>query len=168
MKIICTILFVFSIVGACLSLLGIILLPITRSVVLYESKTLEIILAENGTNYMTALSGAIAGFLGCVIGIFICKYNQLFFAKELEVGTPFTKEIVHDMRKMALVNILVSVVGSGVIVIMLVVLKKIYPEITDTKESVFGSVAFGLIMLLLSVFCEYPVEKEEQNSKENN
>ena len=157
-KILCTVLFIVCIVGASCCALAVILLPIFKDTVIYENKSFSIIIAENGSNYMTAFVGSLVGLIVCSTGIFLSKYTELFFEKELELGTPFNKELVKDMRKMALVHIFVSLGIAILLAILVGCFKLNYPELDFSNDDHGGTIGFGIAMLIISLFCDYGAE----------
>ena len=165
-KIVCTVLTIIFIVGASICALSIILLPILKDTVIYEGKSFSIIIAENGTNYITALVASIVAFISCGAGIFLAKYTESFFKKELELGTPFNKELVKDMRKMAVVHIVLSIVVLIIISILIAIFESIYPEIIDIEYRFSGTIGFGLAMLVISLFCDYGAETKQEDNNE--
>ena len=158
-KIICTVLFIVCIVGASCCALSVIILPVTKDVILYEDKTFSVVLAEQGTSYIDALTGSVIGLIVCGVGIFLAKYTELFFKKELELGTPFDKGLVKDMRKMALIHIIVSIVASIITSIVYFIFKESVPDFNGTYDFNGGSIGFGISMLIISLFCDYGAEK---------
>lgn len=162
-KILSLIAFIFCLIGAAFCLLGVILLPAMKETVIENGKTLEMILIEKKTNFITALTVCIVGLITCLVGAFMAKYTQLFFKKELEVGTPFRFEIAKKMKKLGLLHIIVSLATIFVLAIVIACIKAGNKELQDIKglES-GGSLWFGVAMLILSVFCKYGAEKEDK------
>ena len=162
MRIICLVLFIVCIVGAAGCFLAVITLPIMKDVVLYEDKTFSIIIAERGVNWITALTGSIVGLISCGVGIFLAKYTELFFAKEIALGTPFKKEVVKDMRKMAIIHIVVSFVTVIAVAIVISSINAFNPELAHFDSGFGGTIGFGISMLVISLFCDYGAEKETE------
>ena len=163
--VICKVMFVICIVGASLSLVTLLTVPFIKDVVLYEDVSLTILLADKDTNVTTAIVASVVGLLGCGLGIFLAKYTELFFKKELDLGTPFDKKLVENMRKVALVHIIASIALTIVIAITLGVAKKVAGEaITMKNGSIDGSFGFGIALLVISLFCDYGAERENPNT----
>ena len=168
LKVVSTITFVVSIVVASISLLGVIILPITKDVVIYDGKTFSILIAENGVNYITALTALIISLVTCLAMIFTSKYNEIFFRKELELGTPFDKTIVKSMRKMAIINIALSIGLNIVLAIVVGSIDLLNEELNYSFDGYNGTVAFGIAMLVISLFCDYGAETSKNTTEENN
>ena len=160
-KIICTVVFICCIVGASICALSLILLPILRDTTIYDGKTVTVLLADKSVSLSSAITASAFGLVSAGVGIFLAKYSELFFKKELEVGTPFKKEIVKDMRKLAIIHIVVSLATTMVLATIYAIVKASAKELIDFNPHQGGSVGFGISLLIISLFCEYGAEKEE-------
>lgn len=172
-KIICLVLFILAIIGAAGCLISIPALALGKGLsesIRIEGKTFEEYIAEQGMS-MPALYVALAvGLFFCGVGIFLAKYNQLFYERELKDGTPFTRDFVKYMRKVALVNIIVSA-SAGIIVAIALAICKLTIDLSGLKNDGFSwsTLGYGISLLILSIFVEYPVEAQEvKQVKEEN
>ena len=160
--VICKILFVLFIIGAAGCLMGLILFSSVQGLKVNSEQTVAQLLAEKGVQPALAYAGMSAGLISCGGGIFLAKYNELFFKEELDVGTPFKRDIVSKMRKVALVNIIVSfglsIIGAIVISIVCAVN---HIENRQGVGEIISTVGFGLALLVISLFCEYGAELAE-------
>ena len=163
--VICKVMFILCIVGAAGCLLSLVILPITKDVVVYEDVSLTVLLADKGTSVTAAIVACAIGLFVCGVGIALAKYSELFFKKELDKGTPFDKEIVKNMRVLALVHIAVSV-GLGVILgIAVLIIRKTVADFGDVDISNGSSFWFGISLLIISLFCEYGAENSNNPPK---
>ena len=161
--------FVACIVGASICLISLILLPIFQDVVLYEDKTITILLAQENIPLYEAYASMSVGLLGCGVGIFLCKYNELFFKEEIDLGTPFTRYIVKKMRVVAVVDISVSFAVGLISGLAFSIVGAINHAKVDFKGESFSFVGFGIALLIISLFCEYGAEiKEEKDNEPKN
>lgn len=162
MRVVCIVLFVCCIVGASACLTALIVLPIIQNIVVQDGKTIADLMVENGVVIPDMYAGIVVGLLGAGVGIFLNKYNELFFEEEIRVGTPFDHDIVRSMRKTGLVNI----IASGALVITAGIAVGIVSAIFQTKikfeYSLFAAVGFGLLLLILSLFADYGAELEDK------
>jgi hypothetical protein len=163
--IICKVIFVLCIVGASVCFVSLIVLSIVQDVTLFESKVLSIAIMEKGVNLPSAITACIVGMITCGVGIFLAKYSERFFRKELDLGTPFNKEIVQDMRKLALVHLIVTLASYIGILIMCAIIKIFYKDLADFHHNIGGTFSFAICMLVLSLFCEYGTELENKEVK---
>ena len=166
--IICKIVFIACIVGASCCLLGLILIPIFKDVVVYEGKSVEVLIAEKGHPLYESILACAVGFASCGTGIFLGKYNELFFKEELDVGTPFKHEIVKKMRKVAIVDIAVSFALGLVCAIAVAIVEHVNHTTVDFKYELMSFVGFGISLLIISLFCEYGADVSEPKSEESN
>ena len=150
--------FIACIVGASACLLGLILVPIFKGVVIYEDKTFEVLIAEKGAPLYQVYTGLAVGLLSCGVGIFLGKYNELFFKEEIELGTPFDMGIVKKMRMVALVNIVASLALAIVCGVGVGIVQYLNHSDFEFKGELLSFVGFGLAMLVISLFCEYGAE----------
>ena len=157
-KVICIVLFVMAIVGAVGCVLGLSLFSLALPFEIKEGVTLEAYLAEKGVSVAAAYAGMGTGLFMCGVSIFLSYYNKLFFERELKEGTPFSMVIVKDMRKTALVNIITNVAACTIAAITIAIVRVSYPSIPKFDYSLVSSLWFGVCLLILSLFCEYPVE----------
>lgn len=160
-RIICLIVFILCIIGAAGCLIAIIVVSSLRNVVLYEGKTLNDILLENRATFEAVLAALIVGLLSTGVGIYLSKYNELFYKRELAVGTPFKMEVVKDMRKVSVVNIVVSFSLSVVATITVLIIAGVTGVHVEVNYSLFGTIGYGLILLLISLFAQYGAEIDE-------
>ena len=160
--IICKVLFVIFIIGAAGCLLGISLFTLVQPIKVNADQTVAQLLAEKGVNTAQAYAGMSAGLISCGGGIFLAKYTELFFKEELDAGTPFKHDIVKKMRKVALVNIIVSLglsILCGIVVGVICAVNHI--ENNSDLFKIFSTIGFGLALLVISLFCEYGADLAE-------
>lgn len=165
--VICKVLFVIFIIGAAGCVLGLALFGAVQPLKVNAEQTVAQLLEEKGIQPALAYAGMSAGLISCGGGIFLAKYNEIFFKKELDEGTPFKHHIVKEMRKVALVNILVSlgltIVGAIVISVVCAVN---HIESRQDFMQMISTVGFGLALLVISLFCEYGADLAEPNVEE--
>ena len=158
-RVICIIVFVACIIGAVGCLLGLTILPIVKDVVVHDGKTIAELIAEDGkTTVETIIAGCGVGLFGCGVEIFLAKYNELFYKKEIAVGTPFNKEIVRDMRILALVNILVSLTAVIMVGIALGIVRALVRDVQHFNNYIGTPIGYGIALLVISLFCDYGAE----------
>ena len=108
-RIIFMIIFVACIVGAAGCLIGFIVLPIVQNIVVDgNGKTVADVMIENRVLPANVYGSMTAGIIGCGGGIALGWINQKFYQEEIALGTPFEIGIVKKMRKVAIINIVVS------------------------------------------------------------
>ena len=158
--VICIIVFICAIIGTVGCAIGLIVLPLTKDMVVQDGKTLAQLLIDRGTNIETAITACAVGLVGCGAGIALSKITELFFKKELALGTPFKAEVVHDMRRLALIHIITSLAVIIVLGIAIAVVKYFNPQLGAFRSYLGGTILLGIFLLILSLFCDYGVEME--------
>ena len=168
LRVLCVIGFVISIIGAVGCVLGLSLfnvvkdLPITKD----RATVMQVLEKRNIPEYMVYTYLAVA-LADCGVSIFICKYNELLFKTEIMEGTPFTMSFVKNMRKNALVNILVSIGFIVLVGIVIGIVKVLMGYDGSESINLVNTFAYGIAMLILSLFVEYGAEVSEQKSNDN-
>ena len=166
-RVLCIICFVCCIVGAVACLAGLIVLPIIQDKSFPDGKTVVAFLLEHQLTLEVCYSGLAVGLLGSGVGIFLAKYNELFFKEEIAVGTPFKMDIVRKMRRMSLVNIIVSISASVLAAIVVLIIQTAFQAKFKFNYGLVSTVGFGISMLIISLFCEYGAEPEKVEEEEN-
>ena len=158
-RVICIVVFVACIIGAVGCAVGLVNLPIVKDVVVHDGKTIAELIAEDGkTNVETIITGCAVGLFGCGVEIFLAKYNENFFKKELQIGTPFKKEVVRDMRIMAVVNMATSLAAVIMVAIGVGIARALVRDIQHFNNYIGTPIGFGIAMLVISLFCDYGAE----------
>lgn len=157
-RILCIICFVGCIVGAAGCVIGLVVVPLIKDIVVEGGKTVEQMFLEKNITMPKLYTSLGVGIAGCGMGIFLAKYNGVFFKQELDAGTPFDMVIVKKMRKVAIVNIIVSIVSCIAIAIAVAIVEKLNNTSFNLNNGYFSSIGFGIYLLILSLFCEYGAE----------
>ena len=160
-RVVCYILFACFIAGALGCVLGMALLEAVKDFNLGDGKTLTTELAKNGVTINGCYTMMAAGIVGCAVGAFLSLYTAGFFKKVVNEGTPFKRHLVKELRTVGLVNVLVNIGASVLIGIGFGIAKGLDKGIGKLSNYSGFSITFGLVLLLLSLFIDYPVELEE-------
>ena len=162
-RVIALIAFIFSIIGAAGCLIGLIVMPSIKDVVVQDGKTIAELMAENGVEVGGVISAIALGLVGCGVSIFLAKYSELYFLKEIKAGSPFSKEQANEMRKYGMVFAIVSAASTVVIAIAYAVVHHFIPSVGRYESSIsVGSIVYGLFFIILSLFCDYGAEKDAE------
>lgn len=162
-RIVCIIVFVACIIGAAGCFVALVILPIVKDIVVHDGKTIAELIAQDGkTNVNTIIAACGMGLFGCGVEIFLAKYNELFFKKEIEVGTPFKKDIVKEMRIVAVVNIAVSLSAVIMVGIALGIVRALVRDLQHFDNYIGTPIGYGIALLIISLFCDYGAELNEK------
>ena len=160
LRIISLVVFILCIIGAAGCALALIIVPVCQDIKIMGEKTLQMLLLEKNVHMYQVYCGLCIGFVSCGVGIFLSRYNELFFEEELSVGTPFTFPMVKKTRKVALVNIIVSLCSSILAAIVVGIICAIYRSKYSFNYGLFSTIGFGLALLVISLFTQYGAEKD--------
>lgn len=165
-RIIALIAFILCIIGASGCAIAIIVLNVMRDVVIQNGQTFTELLASKGVDINAIVTYVVFGMVICGANIFFAKYSELYFLREIKEGTPFTRAMVKDMRKYGLVYIIASLAAT-VVISTAYAITTIFIKSLDKYDYSYhvGSIIYGLFFIILSVFCEYSVEKDEEIKK---
>lgn len=160
-RIVCLVVFIACIVGAAGCFIGLVVFSAIKDIP-FEGVTISDKLIEEGTNSETVIVGIIVGMLSCGVAIFLAKYNEVFYRNEVKEGTPFKKSVVHEMRIVALVNMVTSFSYFLTMAIALGIIKGFIRDLgsIDINFS-WWIIGYGLALLIISLFAEYGAEKED-------
>ena len=166
-KVISTVLFILCIVGACLSLAGVICLLSGFEAIEIGDVTLRSIIETNSDILMPALYGSlISGVVLCIAEAVISKYAEIYFKHELEAGDPFTFEGADELKHVGIMAIVVSLAAQILLSIGLAVASGYMKGINEISTGEFNSIGIGIILIVISVFFRYGAEIKE-NKPEN-
>lgn len=175
LRVLCIIVFICAIIGTAGCIIA---LPTLGAVVdiPFDDTSIREILLEKGINVDSVYVYISIGLLNCIVVGFLAKWNELFFKREIEDGTPFSLRVVKDMRTTSIINIAVSLGAAIIAGIVIGVCEKAIPGFAKGRVD-YGNasgITFGIVLLVISLFCQYPVEtatevksKEETINKED-
>lgn len=138
--------YILTIVGTIFCVLGAIFCGIFGS-----NATVREWLAKEGTTFVTReyVCYCVCAAIGCASGIALAYFNLRFYEAELAAGTPFTKPLVKELRKLGLLHILLPIAASIVVAIVSAAMR------TDVNFDTAGGISAGIAYLLLSLPADY-------------
>ena len=162
-KVLSTIVFVFCIVGAVGSVIGLISLGMT-SIVTFRIEDMSFLdwMKEETKLAIGDLYAAISGGLvECLVGIVLASMAMKYFKSELQDGTPFTVQGAKRLMRLGLWEIFLPL-GSGIIVSLIQTILNFMMDHTDqVKFDNSSSLAIGIAMLICALLCRFGAEKDE-------
>ena len=163
-KILSTIGFVASIVGAAGCIIGAAVLKMSG----IGSKAADMVMNTEGMTYETAFASCIAGIIICAGSIAVSWLSRKYYDNELDAGTPFTFEGAKEIKRLGIVAIAVplgaQIVSSIVFEIMSAVLDASGTNQMETEVSL----TLGIIYIALSFVFRDGAELREGISDEAN
>ena len=165
LKVICYIIFGCAIAGAVGTVIGLGIFSLIKDMVIQDGKTLTMLLLEKQVTVAMAYTYMAMALLSCLFTIALSFIMAKFLKGIINDTTPFTRKTVTNMRKLGLWMIIASLICGVLCGIAVLVVKKVDPASSNMTYWGSWSIGFGLWMLFLSLFVEYPVEIEEENKK---
>lgn len=155
-KIIATIVYACCIIGAIGCIVGLIILPSVRNIVIEEGKTIEAVILENSKMSVNSIiMYMIIGLIICVVNTYVAYITKKYFEKELKDGDPFTHSGADQLLKISLIQIISSILVSIVSAIILVIFRYLHSDIVDYEYINNISLDLGITLFILSLIFKY-------------
>ena len=171
-KILCSILFVFAVIGAVGSLFALFFLAygidVNTEVIMDGKTVLDFISGEIGfeINAQTLYLILIIAAVSCIVESILCQLGKNYFRRELEDGTPFTEKNSKGLRKLGIIYLVTPLARELFFAILVAVVRQ-YATIQNNaiSSSAFDfSFSLGLFFIILSFFCEYGASLQSSDS----
>lgn len=170
-EIFCRIIYICSIVGLCINAVGLILLPYGDDVLKIGGVTLKSLFSD--VEDLKSLCPAVGSFaINCIGYIVLSREAQRYLSLEIKEGTPFTFNGANLLKRLGIITIIVPILVTVASEIFCNVFESITNSTAFSLEELNfdneGSIAMGLMLLLLSVLCQYGAELiENKDSRKN-
>lgn len=163
-KVICKVVFIVSVVGACLCAAGGIWLAIFGQdpIRIGDVNVSGLIASEAGVGTPVLLASVIVNGIFCIASAIVSKFGEKYLTNELADGTPFTLRGAKEMRRLGIIDIVATFVSGGLCAGGLAVASMFIPEINEDLFEGGMSMGLGVMLILLSVFCQYGAELNEK------
>lgn len=183
LKVLAKVLFIFSIIGAALSLLMTLMIASLGS----ESDVIQEVIKQyvdngllpQGTDskeiYQTMIATMMSSTLLCISEAIIYYFVKGMYSYAVEIGTPFDKTLVRKMRKLGKLRIIVSIVT---LIICAIIISITVGDSNNISLSNSSSIIIGILYLIIACFLDYgsdinhlpneEVVNEENNDKQQN
>lgn len=174
-KVLSKITFIFSIIGFCGCIVGLISLAFDQgSLIKIGGVTIHSLILANSKYSIGSMCAALTGgIIVCVGEAIVAKFAELYFKHELEAGTPFTRDGASELKKLGILMIAVS---AGCTLFAMIIQEIMCGftgavSMADAFECE-GEVALGIMFIVTSLLCKYGMEvaakqePEEQAVKE--
>lgn len=123
-------------------------------------------IVERGNHEIEFLYAAFpAWMIVCAGAAVVAKFAEIYFKNEQMAGTPFTQAGAKELKRLGIVTISVTLGCRIVADIVQAVIAGFVNVDADAATDIFfqndGTIAFGIMFLILALFCQYGVEKTE-------
>ena len=151
-RIVSKVIFVFCIVGFCMSVVGVVGLAIGAQSMQLAGVTLQGVLQTEADTSTGSLYAALAeSIILCVGGAVLSKFALHYFERELEDGTPFTHRGAKELLRLGILTIAIPTCLSLISAIGVGIANNFDPTIKDLSVGSFGSVGLGIMMIFTSI-----------------
>lgn len=164
-KILSKIIFIFCIIGFCGCIVGILSMALGAPTLKIGGVTLESILnTEAEVTIGTVYAAMAAGMILCAGEAVLAKFAEHYFKRELTDGTPFTFAGAKEMQHLGILTICLPRGTRIVAEIVHAVMEQTMQGIAPLQLDNDGSVAFGIMFLVMSLICRYGAALYEENA----
>lgn len=159
-KILCSIVFVFCMIGIIGSVVGIAFLAAGVDAIHIGGVILKSIVQTNsGTSIDTANIYMVVAIILCSGEAVIAKFAEHYFKGELIDGTPFNMERSKELTRLGIIIIGVSIVTEVVAAIVYEIMSFIFVNTDSLEIGNWGSVGIGITFIIVSLICRYGAER---------
>ena len=160
LKVLAKVIFIFSIIGAVLSLLMTLIIASLGS----ESEVIEEVIKQyvdngllpQGTNskevYQLMMATMMSSTLLCISEAIIYYFVKGMCNYAVEIGTPFDKTLVMKMRKIGKLRIIISIVT---LIVCAIIISITVNGSNDISLSNSSSIIMGILYLIIACFLDY-------------
>ncbi len=163
-KVLSKIAFIFSVIGFCGCIAGLLSLNFGNGGLLkFGRVTLHGLVSEEYGHNVKSIAATLSGWMiVCAGEALLAKYAELYFKNELKAGTPFTFGGAKELLRLGILTLAVPI-GSAVIgsIVEGIVIGFMGVEKVSAMNMYFGneaSIVLGLMFLLGSLLCRYGAE----------
>lgn len=167
-KILSKIVFICCIIGAVGCAIGMVCLPFGDTEILkIGGVTIHGLISNHADIDLNSLYPSLtAVMLVCVGQAVTVKFAEAYFTHELTAGTPFTLDGAKELLRLGIITICVPLGTQIIAEIVSGILAAILHCGEAFKMSADGSVALGVMFIVMSLLCRYGAEMQSQAAKE--
>ncbi len=147
-------------VGAIMSAVGLLCLAVLPDAFKLGGVTIHNIIEKSTDTSMgdayTALAVAI---VYCVAYAILCKAGEKYFTNEIAAGTPFTFDGAKELQVLGIYTICLPIIVDCAAQAICQIMKRILTDVADFPTGSYGSVALGLVIIVMSLLCKYGAEQ---------
>lgn len=163
-KIISTIIFICSIIGAAGCLVGMLSLYAGITEILkFGGVTVYGLIARSADVSLNVMyASMVAGMILCVGELILSKIAERYFKKELEAGTPFTIEGSAELKKLGIYTVCIPLAAMVLAEIAYQIMLWHCDDIAQLEIDNYTSVGLGIGFILMSLICRYGAELNQK------
>ena len=158
-KILCTIIFIFSLIGAigcAVGVLGLALIP--EGLKIGDVTIHSIIENKAAISLGTCYTAMASGIVICAGEAVLCKFAKRYFVNELAAGTPFTFEGARELIRLGILTICIPIAAAMTAGIVTGVMSHVLGNVSDLHISDNVSVGLGIMFIVTGLICRHGAE----------
>ena len=165
-RILSTIVFVVCIVGAALSVLGIVCLAIIPNGIRIGGMTVQGLAAQKaGWSMSTCYLAMTQAVIFCAGEAVLAKFAERYFKNELAAGTPFTLDGAKELMRLGILAICIPIGTAIVAAIAYGIFKAVAQDATNPDFEYSTSIILGVMMVVGSLLCRHGAEVSGQTEE---
>lgn len=158
-RILSMIVFIFSIVGAALCLLGIVCLAVIPEGFQIGEVTIRGLIEQKAEwTLSTCYLAMTKGIILCAGEAVLAKFAERYFKNELAAGTPFTFEGAKELMRLGILTICIPIGTAILAAIAHAVFKAVTKDAADPNLDNSTSIVLGVMMIVGSLLCRHGAE----------
>lgn len=166
-RILSTIVFVFSIVGAALCALGILSLALIPNGIKIGGTNIQGIVAQKaGWSMPTCYLAMTQGVILCAGEAVLAKFAERYLKNELAAGTPFTFDGAKELLRLGILAICIPIGTSILAAIAYGIFKAVAKDAADPDFEYSTSIILGVMMTVGSLLCKHGAEVSEKPAEQ--
>ncbi len=167
-KVLSKIAFIFSVIGFCGCIAGLLSLNLGNGSLIKIGGVTIHGLIDNSMGYnIKSICAALSGWLiVCAGEIVLAKFAETYFKNELKAGTPFTLDGAKELPRLGILTIAISTgcaviseIVTGIVGSFIHAGKEIATDLYFDNES---SIVLGIMFTIMSLLCRYGAEETER------
>lgn len=162
-SIVSMVIFVCTIVGACISLIGLTVYCVFGSEVMQIGDLTIIGLIEDATELTNedVIYSLASSTIICTVEAVVFYFTVTYLKKELADGTPFTKRGSKELFRLGIVEIALFFATTIILAIVELIVSINGTPVTMKVNDGSSSIWFGLMFIFMSIIYKYVAEKDE-------
>lgn len=166
-KILSKIIFIFCIVGFCCCIAGIISTASGVKALNLSGISIESILSDKaGIGIDSIYASLTVAMILCAGEGVLAKFAEHYFKHELADGTPFTLGGAKELQRLGILTICIPLGSQIIAEIVHSAMAEALTGVAPISLDNAGSVALGIMFIVMSLVCRYGAEKEKQSENE--
>ena len=168
-KVLSKIIFIFCVIGFCGCIVGILSMALGAPTLKIGGVTLENILNTKAeVTIGTVYAAMAAGMILCAGEAVLAKFAEHYFKRELADGTPFNLEGTKEMQRLGILTICIPIGAQIIAEIVYAVMEKTIQNVAPLRLDSAGSVALGVMFIVMSLICRYVADMYEESKTTRN